>query len=284
MTRSGRDEVLVLKFGGTSVATPKRIRRAAARIRAHVRRGRSVAVVVSAAGHETDLLLARIGAVAGADATGYDDPAVRREVDRVLATGEDRSAGVLALALHALGIPALSMRGGEAGIMAAGDFGAGVIERVYSDNVRHLMERGVVPVISGFQGERADGETVTLGRGGSDTSAVALAAALGARACHIVTDVDGVYDRDPHRYPDARPFETLDFAELIAITEAGAQIVHPRAARLAAAHQLPLRVYDFRAPLSGGGTLITATTADTHDRATTGHREQPDVPLVMEVA
>jgi len=282
MTSSGCDEVLVLKFGGTSVATPKRIRRAALRVRAQLRRGYSVAVVVSAAGHETDHLLARIGAVAGAEAAGSSDPAVRREVDRVLATGEDRSAGVLALALQALGIPALSMRGGEAGIMAVGDFGAGVIERVHTANVRRLMARGVVPVVSGFQGERLDGETVTLGRGGSDTSAVALAAALGAKECHIVTDVDAVYDRDPRLYPDAKPYETLDFAELIALTEAGAQVVHPRAARLAATHQLPLRVYDFRAPWSGGGTLITAT-APAHAEAATAP-ERSDVPLVMEVA
>lgn len=283
MTKSECDEGLVLKFGGTSVATPRRIRRAAARVRAHVRRGRRVAVVVSAAGDETDRLLARINAVAGEGPTGTA-PEARREIDRVLATGEDRSAAVLALALRAIGVRAVSLKGGEAGIRASGEYGAGVIERVDATNVQHLMDEGVVPVISGFQGEREDGEIITLGRGGSDTSAVAIAAALGAAICHIITDVDAVYDCDPRQNSEARPFDTLDFSDLIELTESGAEVIHPRAARLAAAHRLPLRVYDFRGPLSGTGTLITAQAAEKYDGATAEHRLQRGAPLVMEVA
>lgn len=281
---SGCGEVIVLKFGGTSVATPKRIRRAAARVRAQIRRGYRVAIVVSAAGHETDRLLARIGGTAGPNATRSTDPAVRREIDRVLATGEDRSAGLLALALHTLGIPAVSMRGGEAGVQAAGNFGEGTIEYVETSRLRHLIDQGTVPVVSGFQGVRHDGETLTLGRGGSDTSAVALAAALNAGACHIVTDVDAVYDRDPRVDPAARPYERLGYAELIELTESGAQVVHPRAARLAALHALPLKIYDYRAPWAGGGTLITnkATTKTVATVARHYHRDSGE--LVMEVA
>lgn len=281
-------DVVVLKFGGTALASPPRVRRAAERVRAQVRAGRTVVVVVSAAGRETDRLLARIGAVAAAEqghrpagprvprgengtgpivaAGGALDTtadvigslgdvangAATRELDRILATGEDRSAGLLALALTLAGVPARSLRGGEAGIRGAGDFGAGAIERVETELLHHLLGTGIVPVISGFQAVRADGETVTLGRGGSDISAVAIAAALGAATCHIVTDVDAVYDRDPRVDPGARPFASLEHAELIALTEAGAEVVHPRAARLAAAHAIPLRVYGHRAPNRDG--------------------------------
>lgn len=256
------DDIIVLKFGGTSLASHRRVRRAAARVRAHRRRGRGVVVVVSAAGHETDRLLARIGAVApGAAAPNAAQPGLvereaAREIDRVLATGEDRSAGLLAFALRSLGLPARSLRGGEAGIGAVGEFGAGTIERVAPGVLRRLLERGVVPVISGFQGQRGDGETVTLGRGGSDISAIALAAALGPAPCHIVTDVAAVYDSDPRDNPTARPFATLGYEELVALTEAGAAVIHPRAARLAAARHVPLQVYGYDAPWSGGGTRI----------------------------
>lgn len=285
-------ETIVLKFGGTSVGSAARVRIAARRVRAHVRRGRRVVVVVSAAGQATDRILAglgRIGALAapgwttaiaspGAQATsaasasslgdappapGTPPVAMRvgagigaaREIDRALATGEDRSAAMLAAALCGLGTRARSLRGGEAGVLVEGDFGAGRIVAVDTEPIRRLLERGVVPVVSGFQGVRADGETLTLGRGGSDTSAVAIAEALGAE-CHIVTDVDAVYDRDPRLDPDARPYETLDYASLVALVDAGAKVVHPAAARIAARSGVPLRVYHFRAPLAGSGTRI----------------------------
>jgi aspartate kinase len=204
---------LVLKFGGTSLGTPARIRRAAERVAALHRKGRDVVAVVSARGHTTDRILKdleRLGAEKAA--------AARRETDRVLATGEDLSAGLLAATLNTLGVPAKSLR---------------------------------VPVVSGFQGERADHETVTLGRGGSDTSAVAIAAALGSALCDIVTDVDAVYDRDPRRDPSAKAFVELTHEELLDLTAAGSQVVHPEAARLAQRHEVPLRVYSYNAPVSG---------------------------------
>jgi aspartate kinase len=282
-------ELVVLKFGGTSLASPLRVRRAAARVHAHLRRGRRVVAVVSAAGHETDMILARIGAVAErwqVDAEpssppqrqdgvrkerpahpalpaeplpplpGEVDRAARREMDRLLAMGEDRSAGLLALALCDRGVPARSLHGGEAGIRAVGAFGSGSIEEVRATGLQLLLADGIVPVVSGFQGERDDGETMTLGRGGSDISAVAIAAALGATACHIVTDVPAVYDGDPRTSPGARPFATLEHAELVALTESGAEVVHPVAARMAAARRVALQVYDYRAPWNGGGTRI----------------------------
>lgn len=262
--------LVVVKFGGTSVATPARVRLAARRVRGHVRRGRRVVVVVSAAGHATDRILSGVGRLGPPHVPAAPSllDAVQcqaREVDRAVATGEDRSAALLAVALWRLGVPARSLRGGEAGVRAEGVFGGGRIARVETGRLHRLLDGGIVPVVSGFQGERADGETVTLGRGGSDTSAVALAAALGA-VCHVVTDVDAVYDRDPNLDQDARPFDVLDHAALVALVERGAQVVHPSAARLAAESRVPLRVYHFRAPLAGTGTRIGAEPAPARAR------------------
>ncbi len=234
---------LVIKFGGTSLETPARIRRAARRVAAVVRGGRAVVVVVSARGRTTDRILRDLAALGAGSAP--------READRALTTGEDLSAALLAAALTAHGVPARSLRGGEAGVEAGGEFGGGVIRRVDSGRLAALLARGVVPVISGFQGEREDRETVTLGRGGSDTSAVAIAAALAPASCDIVTDVPAVFDRDPRRDPAARPLSELTHDQLVALAASGAKVVHPEAARLAAAHRVPLRVYAYRAPLSG---------------------------------
>lgn len=249
-TGFGQDRVLVLKFGGTSLGSPARIRRAARRVAAHVRRGRRVAVVVSAVGHATDRIVRLLASVS---ACGRPAP---READRALATGEDLSAALFAAALDGVGVPARSLRGGEAGVWATGGWCGGRIEDVDPLPIRTLLAAGVVPVVSGFQGVREDGETLTLGRGGSDTSAVAIAAALGAD-CHIVTDVPAVYDRDPNAHADAAPIREIDPLALVVLAEGGARVVHPEAARLALIHRVPLRVYGFRAPLSGrGGTRV----------------------------
>lgn len=241
---------LVIKFGGTSLGSPARIRRAARRVAAHARRGRQTVVVVSAMGHATDRIVRLLAAVSGGRPDG-------READRALATGEDLSAALLAAALTGLGVPARSLRGGEAGVWAEGGFCGGRVGDVDPAPLRRLLAAGTVPVVAGFQAVRDDGETVTLGRGGSDTSAVAIAAALGPAECHIVTDVAAVHDRDPRRHPDARPIGEIDPLALVVLAESGAQVVHPAAARLALERHVPLRVYHHRAPLSGrGGTVV----------------------------
>lgn len=231
---------LVLKLGGTSLKTPARILLAARRVAALRSRRLSVAVVVSARGDSTDRLLGDLSRVAPGGAH-------EREWDRVLATGEDLSGALLAAALEALGVPARSLRGGEAGVIAEGPFGGAAIARVAPTPLERLLASGAVPVVSGFQGIRSDGETVTLGRGGSDTSAVALAVALRA-TCDIVTDVAGVFDRDPRRHAGARLFPEISYASLRELSDSGAQVVHPAAARLAEEHRVPLRVYSYRAP------------------------------------
>jgi aspartate kinase len=244
---------LVIKFGGTSLGSPARIRRAARRVAAHVRRGRRTVVVVSAMGSATDRIVRLLAAVTGGRPDG-------READRALATGEDLSAALLSAALAAVGVPARSLRGGEAGVWAEGGFCGGHVDDVDPAPVRRLLAAGTVPVVAGFQGVRDDGETVTLGRGGSDTSAVALAAALGAAECHVVMDVAAVHDRDPRLHPDARPIREIDPLALLVLAEGGARVIHPTAARLALERGVPLRIYHHRAPLSGrGGTVVRAT-------------------------
>ena len=241
--------VLAVKFGGTSVATAARVRLAARRVRALRAKGWRPVLVVSAAGATTDRLLGHLGAVTGADASLAS--LIAREADRALATGEDRSAALLASALCALGVPAASVRAPEGVLRARGEHGSAALVALEPGAIARALVAGVVPVIAGFQGVREDGELVTLGRGSSDTTAAFIAAALGARECHIVTDVAGVFDADPNLTPDARFLERLSPDELVAICEGGAQVVHPEAARIARAHDVALRVCHFRSPFGG---------------------------------
>lgn len=247
----GPAPVVVEKFGGASLGSPAKVRRAARRVAALVASGRRVVVVVSAAGRTTDRILGRLAAVGAPRAAEAGcrsgSLALRREADRALATGEDLSAALLAAALNALGVPARSLRGGEAGIRARGRFGAARVARVDARRLRSLVGRGVVPVVSGFQGELPGRETATFGRGGSDTTAVALAAALGA-PCHLVKEVDGVFDRDPKGGAAARRIPWLTYEALIALSAGGAKVVAPEAARLAHRHRVELRVLPFAAP------------------------------------
>ncbi len=243
--------IVVLKFGGTSLATPKRLRLAARRIRAHVRRGESPVVVASALGHTTDRILKQL------ERCGIARDFAAREIDRALATGETLSSAMLAGCVRRLGIDAASVSGGEAGLEGAGAFGQGCISRLDPAPVHRMLAAGTVPVIAGFQATRRDGEIVTLGRGASDTTAVALAAALGPVPCHIVTDVAAVYDRDPNLDADAQPHHELTHDQLLRLAEAGAQVVHAGAARWALERRVPLCIYGYRAAFGNGcGTRV----------------------------
>lgn len=244
--------MLVIKFGGTSLATPARIRRAALRVRAHYRAGRRVIVVVSAMGPTTDRLLRTL-----AQCAPNAETRAAREMDRALATGEDLSAAAVAAALVALDVPAFSMRGGEAGLIATGHFGHGTLRDLRRDRINSLIGSGIVPVVAGFQASRPDGQTITLGRGGSDTTAVFLAGVLRATQCHIVTDVHGVFDADPRAHPEAVAYAELSFFDLIRLADGGADVVHPGAARFARDFRVPLHIYHFNAPpRRPGGTVV----------------------------
>ena len=239
-------EIVVQKYGGTSLSTLDKIRRVTARIHAARRSGKQVVVVVSARGHTTDELLAVAGEITPTQHS--------REIDQLLVTGENASAALLALSLSSHQVPAISLIGHQSGIRAVGAHGFGVIERVDTDRVLRCLRAGLVVVVAGFQGVDNDGDVLTLGRGGSDTTAVALAAELRADACEIYTDVAGIYTADPRVVPEARLLPYVDSAVMAEMAFAGARVMHSRAVEIAAMHGIDLHVR--HTTETGPGTVI----------------------------
>ena len=248
--------IVVQKYGGSSVATVERIRAVALRVAEAARAGDGVVVVVSARGKMTDELL-------GLAAQLTDRPA-GRELDQLLATGEAQSMALLALALDGLGVRARSLSGGQAGIRTAGRWGRARIARITTGRLRAVLAAGEVAIVAGFQGVNGRREVQTLGRGGSDTTAVALAAALGAARCDIFTDVDGVYTADPRLVPDAIRLERIGYAAMAELAWRGAKVMHPRAIELGALYGVEIAV---RSSLDDGpGTIIGPDTPPTTAR------------------
>ncbi|WP_115018933.1 aspartate kinase [Synechococcus sp. UW140] len=221
--------LLVQKFGGTSVADVERIKAVAQRIAASKEEGNDLVIVVSAMGHTTDELTSKARAISS------DPP--QREMDMLLATGEQVSIALLSMALNALGIPAVSMTGPQVGIVTESAHGRARILEVRTNRLRSRLDEGQVVVVAGFQGtSQSSGgtaEITTLGRGGSDTSAVALAAALGADACEIYTDVPGVLTTDPRKVKDAQLMPQVSCDEMLELASLGAAVLHPRAVEIA---------------------------------------------------
>ena len=247
------DSLIVVKFGGAALATHARVRAAAVRVRSLRDAGHALVVVASARGDTTDRLLRDIGAVSPSFQIST------READRVLATGEALSAALLASALVAAGVAAESVGPEDAVLVAEGPFGCASLRELRVGRIEQLLGRGVVPVVPGFQGIRADGELVTLGRGGSDVTAVFLAAELNARECHLVKDVDGIYDQDPAVVADASRFDHLSFDGLVELAAGGARVVHSDAALRAKQDTVLLRVYRYDAAVAGPrGTRVGA--------------------------
>ncbi len=230
--------LLVQKFGGTSVGSVERIQAVARRIAACREQGHDLVVVVSAMGHTTDELTGLARAIT------QDPP--QREMDMLLATGEQVSIALLAMALHAIGVPAVSMTGPQVGIVTESAHGRARILEVRTDRLEKLLDAGQVVVVAGFQGTSSGSagtpEITTLGRGGSDTSAVALAAALGADACEIYTDVPGVLTTDPRKVADAQLMEVVSCDEMLELASLGAAVLHPRAVEIARNYGVPLVV------------------------------------------
>lgn len=226
--------LIVQKYGGTSLQNTERIQAAAARVAALARQGKQVVVVVSAQGHTTDEMIRR--------ATELNPRGSAREMDAYLAAGEQMSAALMAMALGAGGVPAVSLTGAQAGLMTDGVYGNARLTGLASDRVQRELAAGKVVVVAGFQGVSAGGDITTLGRGGSDTTAVALAAWLRAQRCQIFTDVDGVYDRDPRRYPDAVRFGRISYDKMLRLIENGAQVLHDRSVEIAKEYGLALEV------------------------------------------
>jgi aspartate kinase len=239
--------LLVQKFGGTSVADLERIRAVAARIKRARDAGDRVAVVVSAMAGVTNQLADWVGQIGGP----HHD---RAEYDVVVASGEQVTVGLLALALQAQGLPARSFLGWQAPVRTDGTHGRARIERIEAEGLRACLERGEVAVLAGFQGVAADHRLTTLGRGGSDTSAVALAAALGAERCEIFTDVDGVYTSDPRIVAKAHKLDRITYEEMLEMASLGARVLETRSVALAM--QSGVRIQVLSSFVDGAGTLV----------------------------
>ena len=227
---------LVMKFGGTSVADVERIERVARHVAAEVARGHRVCVTVSAMSGETNRLVALTEAAGGGDVSRDAD------YDAVVSSGEQVTAGLLALVLRRMGIAARSWQGWQAGLRTDATHGAAVIEGIDAHALGAALDAGEVAVVSGFQGVSPQGRISTLGRGGSDTTAVALAAALGAERCDIYTDVDGVYTTDPRIVEGAARLDTVSFEEMLEMASLGAKVLQTRSVGLGMNHDVPIRV------------------------------------------
>ena len=246
---------IVMKFGGTSVGDVTRMRRVAAFVQREVEAGHSVAVIVSAMAGETNRL------VALTEEAGAPDPALDafgREYDVVVASGEQASSGLVALVLQNKGFRARSWQGWQAPMLTDGDHARARINDVPPESLGAAIDGGEIAVIAGFQGISPEGRITTLGRGGSDTTAVAIAAALGADRCDIYTDVDGVYTTDPRINKQAQKLDRLSYEEMLEMASLGAKVLHTRSVELAMSHGVPLRVLSsFEDPAAPGpGTII----------------------------
>jgi aspartate kinase len=233
---SAPSKLLVQKYGGSSVGSVERIAAVVARIARDRAAGRDVVAVVSAMGDTTDELLALAASVTSGALPNA------REQDALLATGEIQSAALLAMALIARGTDAISLSGAQAGISADGTYGKGRIAGIEPRRVRAELDAGRVVIVAGFQGVSEGSETTTLGRGGSDTSAVALAAALGADRCQIFTDVRGVYTADPRAVPAARQLAVVGYEEMLELANQGAQVMQTRAVELGWVNNVAIEV------------------------------------------
>ncbi len=264
--------LIVEKYGGTSVATIERIKAVARNVAESAKQGNKILVVVSAMSGETNKLLALAKQI-------HAKP-VERELDVLLATGEQVTIALLTLALHAIGTRARSYTGSQIRILTDPVHGKARIMDIQSARARHDLENGAVVVVAGFQGVDQDNNITTLGRGGSDTTAVAMAAALQADECRIYTDVDGVYTADPRVVPEAKRLERITFEEMLELSGAGAKVLQIRAVEFASKYKIPLRVLSsFK---FGAGTLITDEDTTMEQPLITGityHRDEAKVTV-----
>jgi aspartate kinase len=275
-------DIVVMKFGGTSVAGPEQIKRAAGRIVAAREAGNRVVAVLSARGKTTDELVEQ--------AHEISDRPVAREMDMLLSTGERISCALCAMAIHDMGQEAISLTGSQAGIVTDSSHTKARIIDVRADRIRQALDQDRIVLVAGFQGVSTDSRDVTtLGRGGSDTTAVALAAALEANICEIYTDVRGVYSADPRIVPDARKLSIVSFEEMLEMAASGARVLQLRSVEYARNHGV--RIHCRSSFEDGPGTLVVSeeetmeqpfVTAVTHSDAEarvtlTGVRDEPGV-------
>lgn len=271
--------LVVQKYGGTSVATPERIKHVARRVVDTKLGGNDVVVVVSAPGDTTDHLIEL--------AKQVNERPPAREMDMLLATGEQISIALLAMAIHAIGHSAISLTGAQVRILTDGVHTKARILEVDRERIHRELARGNIVIVAGFQGVTPDNEITTLGRGGSDVTAVALASALDAETCEIYTDVEGVFTADPRIVPEARKLDFVSFDEILEMASSGAVVLQTRAAEYAKQYNVPLHIRSTFSQAEGtrigevtGMEKVRVVTAVAHDRnvAKITITDVPDVP------
>ncbi len=239
--------ITVQKFGGTSVADAEKIRRCASRAIAAFKKGNQVVVVASARGKQTDELIA--------DAMELNPDPPKREMDMLLSTGEQQTVSLMAMAMDAMGHKAISFTGSQIRMLTDGAHGRARIKSIDADVIHRKLDTGHIVIVAGFQGMDAEEDITTLGRGGSDTSAVALAAALKADVCEIYTDVAGIYTTDPRKFPNAVKMDRISYDEMLELASLGAGVMHGRAVEFGKKYDVPIHV---RSSMTDeAGTLIT---------------------------
>ena len=252
--------LIVQKFGGTSVADVDRIRNVAARVKVSHDAGNQVVVVVSARSGVTNELVGR--------AKALNPKPDEREMDMLLSVGEQETIALTAMALHALGVPAVSRTGREAGILTDPVHTRARITRISGGDIREQLESGKVVILAGFQGHSPDGQITTLGRGGSDLSAIAIAAALQADLCQICTDVDGVYTADPRIVPTARKLDEIAYEEMLELASSGSKVMQNRAVEFARKFNV---VFEVRSSFNNNpGTIVKEEVASMEDVVVSG--------------
>jgi aspartate kinase len=265
--------IIVQKYGGTSVGTAARIRRVSRRIARTVNQGHEVVAVVSAMGHTTDRLIAL------AQSVNPDPPA--RELDMLVANGETITAPLVAMCLQGMGVPAVSLSGLQAGVRTSAHHSKARIHDIKPDRILEALGDGKVVVVAGFQGVTEDLEVTTLGRGGSDTTAVALAAALKAESCEIYTDVDGIFTADPRVVKSARKLSHIEYSEMLELAAVGARVMHPRAVEIGELYGVPIHV---RSSFHDGvGTMIVARVPMEDRQRVRGIAEESNVAKITVV-
>jgi len=265
--------LIVQKFGGTSVANVDRIKHVAGLVARSRQAGETVLVVLSAMSGETDRLMKLAHDVA--------DCPDEREMDMLLSTGERVTIALLAMALRSMGFEARSYTGRQVGIITDSTHTKARIERIATDRIQHALDKGIIPVVAGFQGINEQNDVTTLGRGGSDLTAVALAAALKADRCIIYTDVDGVYTADPNVVPSARRLDKVSYEEMLELASLGAKVLQSRSVEFAAKYGVSVVVKSTFA--EGSGTLVTKEDRDMEQvvvSGVTGDRNQAKVTFI----
>ncbi len=265
--------LIVQKYGGTSVGNPDRIKKVAARVAKYREGGDQVVVVVSAMSGVTDNLIKLAKEIMPLPS--------EREMDMLLATGEQTTIALTAMGLHAMGVDAVSLTGAQAGIVTDGVHTKAKIQNITPKQVHALLDSGKVVIVAGFQGQTAEGHITTLGRGGSDLTAIAMAAALGADLCQIYTDVDGVYTADPRIVPSARKLPEISYDEMLELASLGAKVMQSRSVEFAKKFGV---VFEVRSSLNDNpGTIVKEETASMEDvviRGVSLDKNQAKVTLV----